>query len=196
MVLIFFSSFLALCSCWTFRAPLVSAFMNFLLTVLVFWLSEGSINVFFCISFPVRQRKESYSMITREMHMVWQSCCWHWCICAILGLFVPSVSLPAMKIVEGWRVCSLSVIPYSFISLQTVHYWFMNSGLKTSWEALIVEVQTLAILNIYRRKYMLKSTDWLCNTCSSTSCNISKPMFTLSSFDQIQCPWKSTETLQ
>jgi len=40
-------------------------------------------NVFVCKCFPVRQREDSYSMFPREMHMVWQSCCWHWCICAI-----------------------------------------------------------------------------------------------------------------
>lgn len=75
-------------------------------------------------------------------------------------------------------------------------HWLINSGLKTSWEALFVEVQTLAMLNIYRHKHMFKTTAQLCDRCSNISSNIRKPMFTHSSSDVIQCPYKSTETLQ
>lgn len=68
----FFSFFLVLCLFWTFRMPLVSVFT---LSSFGFLTHKEVIKCFFCISFLMRHRKASYSMITREMHMVLPSCC-------------------------------------------------------------------------------------------------------------------------
>lgn len=69
-----FLFFLALCFCWTFGAAVVSLFMNSLLTLWVFWLSEASVNIFFFFllyKFSSGQSKVFYPVLSRE----WQSCC-------------------------------------------------------------------------------------------------------------------------
>lgn len=75
-------------------------------------------------------------------------------------------------------------------------HWLINSGLKTSWEALFVEEPTLAMLSIYRHKHMFNSTAQLCDRCRNISSNISRPMLNLTNLDAIQCFWKLTEILQ